>query len=63
MDPQSSPFALWLENKPIVRRAPIVSSARCIKERFQGSRRLSILWIAFSQGGVLCEQRRLEKKE
>ena len=51
MDPQSSPFALWLENKPIVGRAPIVSSARCKKERFQGCRRLIILWIAFSQGG------------
>ena len=48
MDPQSSPFALWRENKPIVGRAPIVSSARCKQERFQGSRRLTILWIAFS---------------
>ena len=61
MDPQSSPFALWLGNKPIVGKAPIVSSARCKQERFQGSRRLTILWIAFSQGGILCEQRRLEK--
>ena len=61
MDPQSSFFALWLKNKPIVGRAPIVSSARCKQERFQGSRRLTILWNAFSQGGILCEQRRLEK--